>query len=169
MEYNVKKERVLHNDGETYVFSPYSLVWDGDYYYAVGYSDKHQGVGIHRVDRIYKRPEILEEAAVPSPTGFDINTYINTMFRMYDADRQEVELQVDNQLMDAVIDKFGPDVTTYACDQHSFRVVAVVSVGTTFYNWIFGFRGKVKLRGPENVRCEYAALVREAAEMLKSE
>ena len=169
VEYNVKKERVLHNDGETYVFSPYSLVWDGDYYYAVGYSDKHQGVGSHRVDRIYKRPEILEEAAVHSPVGFDINTYINTMFRMYDADRQEVELQVDNQLMDAVIDKFGPDVTTYACDQHSFRVVAVVSVGTTFYNWIFGFRGKVKLRGPEKVRCEYAALVREAAEMLKSE
>ena len=169
VEYNVKKERVLHNEGKTYVFSPYSLVWDGDYYYVIGYSDKYQSIGSHRVDRIYKRPEILEEAAIPPPVGFDISTYINTMFRMYDADRQEVELQVDNQLMDAIIDKFGPDVTTYACDQHSFRVVAVVSVGTTFYNWIFGFRGKVKLRGPEIVRQEYAALVREAAELIQAE
>ena len=35
-EYNIRKERVLHNNGEIYVFSPYSLVWDGDYYYVVG-------------------------------------------------------------------------------------------------------------------------------------
>lgn len=36
IEYNVKKERVLHHGGETYTFSPYSLVWDGDNYYVVG-------------------------------------------------------------------------------------------------------------------------------------
>lgn len=113
VEYNVKKERVLHHGGETYVFSPYSLVWDGDFYYVVGYSDKYQSIGSHRVDRIYKRPEILDEAAVPPAVGFDINAYVNTMFRMYNADRYEVELQVDNQLMDAIVDKFGSDVTTY--------------------------------------------------------
>ncbi len=73
----------------------------------------------------------------------------------------------DNQLMDAIVDKFGSDVTTYACDQHSFRVVANVSVGTTFYNWIFGFQGKVKIRGPETVRLAYEERVREAAEALK--
>ncbi len=167
VEYNVKKERVLHHGGETYVFSPYSLVWDGDFYYVVGYSDKYQSIGSHRVDRIYKRPEILDEAAVPPAVGFDINAYVNTMFRMYNADRYEVELQVDNQLMDAIVDKFGSDVTTYACDQHSFRVVANVSVGTTFYNWIFGFQGKVKIRGPETVRLAYEERVREAAEALK--
>ncbi len=36
-EYNLKKRRVLKNGGEKYVFSPYALVWDGDYYYAVLY------------------------------------------------------------------------------------------------------------------------------------
>ena len=165
-EYNIKKQRVLHNKGEIYVFSPYSLVWDGDYYYVVGFSDKYQSIGSHRIDRIYKRPEILDEDQVPAPDGFDINEYINTMFRMYDAPRQEVELQVDNSLMDAMIDKFGPDVTTLACDQNSFRVVANVAVGTVFYNWVFGFGGAVKIRGPENVREEYKRLVLEAAEKL---
>lgn len=167
VEYNVKKERVLHHGGETYIFSPYSLVWDGDFYYVVGYSDKYQSVGSHRVDRIYKRPEILDEAAIPPAIGFDINAYINTMFRMYNAERYEVELQVDNSLMDAIVDKFGSDVTTYACDQHSFRVVEMVSIGTTFYNWVFGFQGKVKIRGPESVRLAYEQRVREAAEALK--
>lgn len=164
VEYNVKKERVLHHGGEDYVFSPYSLVWDGDFYYVVGYSDKYQSVGSHRVDRIYKRPEILDEAAVPPMVGFDINTYVNTMFRMYNSDRYEVELQVENQLMDAIIDRFGSDVTTYACDQHSFRVVATVSVGTTFYNWVFGFGGRVKIREPEIVREEYKRRVLNAIE-----
>lgn len=165
-EYNIRKERVLHNNGEIYVFSPYSLVWDGDYYYVVGYSDKYQSVGSHRVDRIYKRPEVLEEDAVPPMVGFDINTYVNTMFRMYNSDRYEVELQVDNSLMDAMIDKFGPGVMTCACDQHSFRVIETVSVGTTFYNWVFGFQGKVKILGPESVRLAYEERVREAAEAL---
>ncbi len=157
--FNVKKERVLHNDGETYTFSPYSLVWDGDFYYVVGFSDKYQSVGSHRVDRIWKRPDVLEEDAVPIPQGFDINTYINTMFRMYDAPRQTVELQVDNTLMDAIIDKFGSDVITYACDQNSFRVEANVSIGTTFFIWVFGFRGKVKIRRPESVKDEYKEMV----------
>lgn len=167
-EYSVKKKRVLHNRGEIYVFSPYSLVWDGDFYYVVGYSDKYWRVGSHRVDRIYRRPEILDEAAMPAPDGFDINEYVNTMFHMYDAERVEVELQVDNSLMDAIIDKFGTDVKTFACDQNNFRVVATVAVGTVFYNWVFGFHGKVKIKAPENVKEEYKKLVLSAAEGLDS-
>ena len=165
-EYNIRKERIPHNNGEVYYFSPYSLVWDGDFYYVVGYSDKYKSIGSHRVDRIYKRPEILDESIVPPPINFDINQYINTMFRMYNAPRQKVELQVENHLMDAIIDKFGTDVTTYACDQHSFRVVAEVAVGTVFYNWIFGFNGQVKIKAPEKVREEYKQLVQMAAERL---
>ena len=166
-EYNAKKERVLHNKGEVYVFSPYFLIWDGDRYYVVGWSDKYRTVGSHRVDRICKRPEILDEEAVPPPADFDISAYVNTMFRMYDDERAEVELQADNDLMDAIIDRFGPDVTTHACDKNSFRVVATVTVGTPFFNWLFGFRGRVKVLSPESVRLAYLERVREAAEALE--
>ena len=165
-EYNVKKKLILHNDGEEYVFSPYTLIWDGDFYYVVGYSDKYQSIGSHRVDRIYKRPEVLDESAVPTPQGFNINTYVKTMFRMYDAERVEVELQVDNSLMDAIIDKFGPGVTTFACDQNSFCVVETVSVGTPFFNWLFGFQGKVIIKSPESVRNSYIDTVKKAAQAL---
>lgn len=165
-EYNENKERVLHNNGETYVFSPYSLVWDGDFYYAVGYSEKYRSVGSHRVDRIYKRPEILGEEWIPPANDFDINKYINTMFRMYDAERYEVELQVENSLMDAIIDKFGPNVETHAYDQNSFLVIANVAVGNVFYNWIFGFGGKVKIRAPEAVKEEYRRQVINALEVI---
>lgn len=166
VEYNVKKERVLHNGGEKYTFSPYSLVWDGDNYYVVGYSDKYKSVGSHRVDRIYQRPEILDETAIPAPIGFDVNKYINTMFRMYNAPRREVELVCDNGIMDAIIDRFGPDVETYACDLQNFRVIAEVAVGTVFFNWIFGFGGKVKIKAPEDVKRLYREQVLKAAELV---
>ena len=50
--YNVKKEQKLKHNGEKYKLSPYKLVWNGDYYYVIGYSDKHKGVGSFRIDRI---------------------------------------------------------------------------------------------------------------------
>ena len=152
VEYNVKKEQVLHHNGEVYTFSPYSLVWDGDFYYVVGFSDKYQSIGSHRVDRIYQRPEILNEGVVPAPLGFDVNKYINTTFRMYNAPRREVELVCDNGVMDAIIDRFGPDVEIYACDQQNFRVIAEIAIGKVFFNWIFGFEGKVRIKAPEDVK-----------------
>lgn len=166
IEYNVKKERVLHHDGETYIFSPYSLVWDGDFYYVIGYSDKYQSIGSHRVDRINQRPEILNESIVPAPLGFDVNKYINTTFRMYNAPRREVELVCDNGVMDAIIDRFGPDVETYACDQQNFRVIAEVAVGTVFFNWIFGFGGKVRIKAPKDVKELYKKQVQKAGDLI---
>ena len=166
IEYNVKKEQVLHHGGETYTFSPYSLAWDGDFYYVVGFSDKYQSIGSHRVDRIYLRPEILDEAAVPAPLGFDVNKYINTTFRMYNAPRREVELVCDNGVMDAIIDRFGPDVETYACDQQNFRVIAEIAVGKIFFNWIFGFDGKVRIKAPEDVKQQYKEQILKAMEII---
>ena len=164
VEYNVKKERVLHHGGEQYVFSPYSLVWDGDNYYVVGYSEKYNSIGSHRVDRILQCPVILDETIDPIPIGFDINKYINTMFRMYNAPRRVVELVCDNGVMDAIIDRFGPDVETYACDQQNFRVITEVAVGTVFFNWIFGFGGLVKIKAPVDVKQQYKEQVLKASE-----
>ncbi len=169
IEYNVRKDRVLHHSGEKYVFSPYSLVWDGDYYYVVGFSDKHKSIGCHRIDRIFKRPEILDIAAVPVPASFDINKYLNTMFRMYNAPRREVELICDNGVMDAIIDRFGSEVEIYACDQQNFRVIVEIAVGTVFFNWVFGFSGKVRIKAPEDVRCQYNDLILKAADIIKNE
>lgn len=165
-EFNVRKQRVLRHNGEEYVFSPYSLVWDGDCYYVVGYSDKHASIGSHRVDRIAEPPEILDELQVAAPEKWDINEYINTMFRMYDAKRCDVELIVANGLMDAMVDRFGPGVTTYACDQENFRVVVTVSLGSPFYNWIFGFGGAVKIKSPIEVKDEYKRRVEEVMKEL---
>lgn len=166
IEYNVKKERMLHHGGEKYTFSPYSLVWDGDNYYVVGYSDKYENIGSHRVDRIAEQPEILDEPAVPPKAGFSVEKYVKTTFRMYNAPRKEVELLCDNGVMDAIIDQFGPDVHTYAGDLQNFRVIEEVAVGKVFFNWIFGFEGKVHIKAPADVKEQYRQMVENAAKVL---
>ena len=37
-------------------------------------------------------------------------------------------------------------------------------MGTVFYNWVFGFGGKVKIKAPEDVKEEYKKRILAAAE-----
>lgn len=160
--YNVRKEHKLRHNGEPYVITPLHLVWNGDYYYMVGVYDYQQRIGNFRVDRIAKCPIILDEEGTAAPNGFDIDEYINTTFRMYNSDHTEVELICDNDVMDAIIDKFGEDVTTYANDMTSFRAVVNIATSHIFYSWVFGFCGKVKIKGPEAVKQKYLEMIKSA-------
>ena len=162
-QYNVKKEQKLRHDGEVYTFSPYTLVLNSDYYYVIGYSDKHGNVGSFRVDRIYKQPKILKDDAVPLPEDFDEAEYVRTMFRMYSKKPETVELICDNSIMDTIIDKFGEDVKTYAYSLSTFKAEVEVATSHVFYSCVFGFRGQVKILGPEKVKNEYAEMVKAAA------
>ena len=65
-----------------------------------------------------------------------------------------------------IIDRFGPNVETYACDQQNFRVIAEIAVGKIFFNWIFGFDGKVKIKAPEDVKQQYKEQVLRAMEII---
>lgn len=162
-KYNVHKEQRLKHDGYVYVFSPYKLIWNGDYYYVVGFSDKHQSIISFRVDRIVRQPQILEEDAVHPPMDFDLNMYLNSMFRMYNGDRKQIELICQNDVIDAIIDKFGKDVEVLENDESSFRISIYTSVGHIFYSWVFGFEGKVSIQAPKDIKAAYEAMLKRAA------
>lgn len=163
--YNVKKEKKLKRD-EPYIITPLHLVWNGDYYYMIGVYDYQNRLGTFRVDRINKIPTILKEDGIPAPKDFDLNQYLNTTFRMFNSEHEEVELICANELMDAIIDRFGEDVVTYAHDMESFRAVVNVAVSHVFYSWVFGFCGRVKIKGPETVNERYREMVRQAMECI---
>lgn len=165
-KYNVKKEKKLKRD-EPYIITPLHLVWNGDYYYMIGVYDYQNRLGTFRVDRINKVPTILKEDGIPAPEGFDLNQYLNTTFRMFSSQHEEVELICANELMDAIIDRFGEEVVTYAHDMESFRAVVDVAVSHVFYSWVFGFCGKVKIKRPEIVKNKYYEMVRFAYDDLE--
>ena len=158
--YNVKKKPVPARNEQ--IMSPCFLFKAGVHAYVAGYGENNQDILCQRIDRFFGIPEVTDEMAL---TACDpcLDRYITTAFGMKGVEIKEVELQVDNSLMDEIIDEFDLDVTTYACDQNSFRVVTHVGTSQAFYNWVFSFQGKIKIKGPDSVRLEYEHLVQKAA------
>ena len=74
------------------------------------------------------------------------------MFRMYNGERKQIELVCDNNVMDAIIDKFGKDVTVFANDMKSFRAVVSTAVGPVFYSWVFDLAGRSRSSPPKMSR-----------------
>lgn len=167
-DYTGLRKKVLKNKGEVYTISPYHLVWNDDFYYVIGYSEKREKIVTFRVDRIATQPEILPAEAIPAPPVFDIAEYTKQVFFMYDGEMVTVDLRCDNSLMKTIVDRFGEDVKTLAYDMTSFRVLAEVSASPTFFGWVFGFGGKIQILGPENVKEQYHQMIIQASENLKS-
>ena len=166
-DYTGLKKKVLKNKGEVYKLSPYKLLWCGDYYYVLGYSEKKSKVINFRVDRIASKPEILDKDIIPMPDDFDIENYTKEVFFMFSGEKVLVDLRCDNSLMKTMVDRFGEDVTTLAYDMTSFRVQTEVSASPTFFGWVFGFNGKVQILAPENLKEQYRQMLTKATEDMK--
>lgn len=155
-DYDIHKNRVLINDGNPYTVSPYTLLWDGEYYYMIGFCDERQGMRTYRLDRIEKQPDILRAPAVPKPEDFSIAERSKSVFRMFDTEEPvEVTLLCKASTMRYFIDYFGQNVDTEPVDEDHFRAKISVCPSPTFFGWIFGFGGSIKILGPETVVGKY--------------
>lgn len=160
-EYTPELKKVFRNDGEEYTLSPYALFWNEDYYYVVGWSDKHENVSVFRADRLYK-PEILDEKAVKRPEDFSLEAYSKQIFEMYDGEPVEIRLGCRNDLAKYVVDRFGDKLETKPLSSESFEVTVEVALSPTFYGWLFGFAGGIRILGPSEVIAEYNEMLNSA-------
>ena len=165
-DYSTKKRKVVRHDGEYYVVSPYSLVWDGDYYYVIGFSEMRGKVQNFRLDRIFHLPEPLpNEPIIPAPHGFNLAEYSREVFRMFGTDKPvHVQLLCKNYIMNAIVDKFGTRIPVEEVDEDHFKIDPLVCPSPTFLRWVFGWNGDMKILGPESVREDYKAMCRKGLE-----
>ena len=115
---------------------------------AVGWSDKHQDVAAFRADRM-DNLEILEERAVKRPKGFKISDYSHKVFEMFNGEDVAVKLQCKDNLMKYVIDRFGDRFPFEPGDDGTFTCEVNVRLSPTFYGWVFGFGGDIRILSPE--------------------
>ena len=66
------------------------------------------------------------------------------------------------ETMKAVIDQFGKDVKTQPVDELSFKAHVSVCPTPTFFQWVFGWHGKITISGPAEVRKEYREMLKNA-------
>lgn len=148
IEFTPQKEKALKHGGAWYAFSPYALMWQRDYYYAVGWSERHGKLAQFRVDRMVNA-EPLERPAVETP-DFDAADYASKVFGMYDDKIETVTLRCENEFMRSVIDRFGDGVQTEPDGPDHFTVHVDVAPSPPFFAWVFTFAGGIQITGPES-------------------
>ena len=147
IEFDGRKRKILRNDGEVYVISPYAMYWNDDFYYVVGWSDKRDTIGAYRIDRM-DDPQILDEKTAGKPKGFRVTDYSHKVFEMFAGEDVRVKLECRNDLMKYVIDRFGVKFETEPATEDTTYCYVDVCLSPTFYGWVFGFKGEIKIVEP---------------------
>lgn len=81
---------------------------------------------------------------------------------MYYGESQRVEMEFDDSLLDAVVDRLGVSGVIYKRTEGKKIIAnAVIAVSPQFFAWIFGFGAKAKIIGPSST-------VEEMKEFLKT-
>lgn len=161
-EWTMKKAFKLRKNGALYKVSPWSLTWDDQNYYLVGYDEAAGKIKHYRVDKM-RDMDILdtERKGEEAFRNFDLAVFAKKTFGMYGGRDEDVVLQCHRELAGVVLDRFGHDIFMRPIDEDHFRVHVLVSVSRQFYGWVTGIGSKMQIIGPDHVRAEYKEYLEE--------
>ncbi len=149
-----------------YTVSPWALRWDDENYYLIGYDENSAGIKHFRVDKIESIGiDKNERDGKEEFDKLDIRNYTQSMFSMFGGKETEVTLEVDNNLIGVIVDRFGSDIFITKESENSFRVTVTVILSPQFFAWLFGLGKEVKILAPLSARQEY---IRRAEEVLQA-
>lgn len=153
-DYDRRKRKKYHNNGELVVISPYALCWGDDNYYVVGFYPKRGVVTNFRVDKIEKA-NTLEAAWNEPPESFGLSDFTKKRFGMFSGEDTRITLRVHNSLAGVIFDRFGRDVTVNIDDDEHFIINQPVTVSPILFGWFFQFGDKIEILSPESVKNEF--------------
>lgn len=154
------KKKVYRRDGNRYTVNPLVMVWSRDNYYLVCYDDKHEGTANYRIDRMEK-VEIEETYITPKKQfeNFNAEDYRKQVFSMFGGEVVNTELSFPEDMLDDIYDKFGENVTVHKMNADTYRVIVPVQVSPTFFTWVAGSCGKLRILSPKAVQTQFAEFV----------
>ena len=165
MEWNLQKKLVARKGGKLYRISPWSLMWNDENYYLIGYDAQAAMLKHFRVDKIgpiEMLPERREGEEVFKKC--DLSAYSAKTFGMYGGEETMVTLSFPNFLVGVVLDRFGKDVSLQKLTKDRFAVHVKVMVSRQFYGWLAGIGKEAKVTAPEQVKEGYRSYLTEILE-----
>lgn len=155
-DYTVTKERRFRRDGARYEISPFSLMWDDENYYMLGYDAEAGRLKHYRVDKMTDISASEQSRSGKEAFGeIDMPQYSKKVFGMFTGETVNVRLRFAEHLAGAVIDRFGRDVMITSAGDGHFSLSVDVAVSPQFYAWLFAFGTEVEILSPESVRDEF--------------
>lgn len=169
-DYTVSKERKFRKNGSWYEISPFSLIWDNENYYMLGYDAEMKLMKHYRVDKMTEISTLKKRREGKEAfRKIDMPNYSKEVFDMYSGRLETVTLRFANHLVGAVIDRFGTDTVIVANDSEHFTINVDVAVSPRFYAWLFGFGTEAEIVYPEEIREEYLDKVTALEKIYKKE
>lgn len=162
-EWNEKKEKILRHNGKRYIISPWSLTWDDENYYMIGYDCESEKIKHFRVDKMLKL-ELTSDKRDGAElfNNFDMALYSKKTFGMYGGKEEAVTLRCSNKLAGIIIDRFGQDITIIPDGNFHFKINVKVQVSPLFLTWIMNFGADITIISPDCVKQDYIKLAKEA-------
>lgn len=156
LEWNLLKKLVPRKGGKLYRISPWSLMWNDENYYLIGY-DAEAGMLKHfRVDKMGSIEMLeLRREGEEIFKKCDLSAYSAKTFGMYGGEETMVTLSFPNYLVGVVLDRFGKDVSLQKLSEDRFAVHVKVMVSRQFYGWLAGIGKEAKVTAPEQVKDGY--------------
>ena len=133
----------------------------------IGFLDKRQDINNFRLDLI-SSAELIDGEFVEAPEGFNLNEYCNRIFEMFSGTQQLVTIEVENELMKKVIDRFGEQLDITPVDDKKFRVKVDAAVSQTFFGWVFQYNGGITIVEPIDVKQQYEDMLNRALQYSES-
>ena len=147
--YNIKKERAYKDS--TYKVSPWALIYSEENYYLLALDgERFKHFRVDRMERIATVEEMREGEAEFKKK--DMADYQKYTFNMFGGDIRFITLQLRNNLMNVVIDRFGRGIIPTCVDDDHFRITVPVAISPQFYGWVVGLGKDVKIVEPDDVR-----------------
>lgn len=158
--YDEKHKKVYRKNGNRYTVSPAFMVWNKDNYYLLCFSKGHDDIVTYRLDKMESvKVEELEREPHPEYELFNTEEYRKQVFSMFGGECQNVTLLFTVNILSDMFDRFGDDIRIKKVDEETYSVDVTVQISKTFFAWIVGTQGKVKIKSPRKVIDEFNAFV----------
>ena len=141
--------------GERYKRSPVGLIFNGGFYYLVCHTEKYNGLGTFRVDRMCDVEECNECIThLEVDEKFTNGTLKDEMtaFGMWHNETEKVMLVFERSYIEEVCDKFGYDEHVGVYDADHYYISVRVNLSDLFYGWVASYGTHMRIAGPSHVK-----------------
>lgn len=158
--YDEKHNKIYRKNGKRYVVSPIIMVWDKNNYYMLCFSNGYDNIVTYRLDRM-EDVKVSETEREPHEEYelFNTEEYRKQVFSMFGGECHKVTLLFASELLSDIFDRFGDNLRIKCINDNTLSVDVNVQVSKTFFSWIVGTQGKVKIKSPAKVLSEFADFV----------
>lgn len=157
---NYQAKRVYRNSGNRYTVNPIATVWNKDNYYLLSYNDKSSEIRTYRIDRMTDvEAESEHRERRLNIDAIDPEQYRTQAFSMFGGRLERVRLQFTESLINEMLDKFGEETKIEKVDKNTYYAEVSVQVSKTFFAWIVGTQGKMRILSPQTVSEQFNEFV----------